>query len=300
MCRVDKCQPVRVEQMVSDPALVDDRISYRGVESVSDDGMTRERAVNPELMCSARQWFQLDERMRVKASTHSIACHGRSAGVHCSPAWPRVEIATNGRLDLPRVSDHDAAEKREITLPDTPLEKCFCQDPMRTARLGDNDNAGCVAIESMHDSRAYQSTGGLKKVMRERVRQRAGFGSPRGMCQQAGFLVYYNQIVIFVQNPDRNRLRRRGCWSVVDGLDEDAISLVQAPSFQAPISVDKHVAVGDKASDLDQAQLSELVTEEFVEAEPFGACLKFTHRFSLPATLLPYQVGSKSEPPRGL
>jgi hypothetical protein len=58
--RVDQCQPVRMEQMVSDPALVGDRISYCGVESISDDGMARECAVNPELMCSARQCFQLD------------------------------------------------------------------------------------------------------------------------------------------------------------------------------------------------------------------------------------------------
>src|SRR5579884_243716 len=108
--------------------------------------------------------------------------------------------------------------KRLICLPHLPQSKLPRQADVSRVGFGCQQDSAGPAVQAMHNAWA-QFTSHCRQpleAMQERVYQRALCDPRAGMHRHAGGLVHRHQIVVFVENLERNLLgkgARRGGWS---------------------------------------------------------------------------------------
>jgi len=101
----------------------------------------------------------------------------------------------------------------------------------------------------MHDagSHARAAAGKLFKVISECVRERAGMNSRRGMDDQAGGLVDYDQGRVFVDDFDRNCFGRERGGRRSNEFDFQLVVLAQFVRRLRGFAVDENVFRFDQA-----------------------------------------------------
>ncbi len=161
--------------------------------------------------------------------------------------WVTADLLFNHARALFQFS----GDEREINLFDCARGKLFRQSAVGFVVLRDDEATARVLIESMHDTGTFLAADSreLRTMIKERVHQ-CVLAVPRpGMNDQTGGLVDHDQVVVFEQNIERNRLRL-----IVDLLQRrlDKIDMIAgADRFARPgwYAIERYRFVADQLLD---------------------------------------------------
>jgi hypothetical protein len=223
--------PWQRESSTSTPMTLISRLKLprSAIKRVAHHGMANRREMHPDLVGSACLNLYLKKRefpvLRINAAKHRVVRYRLSASFNADrhPRSPD-RIASYGSKDGAAISRYEAVHERNVGLLRGTLSELRRELPVRLVVLGDNQQAARFFIQTMNNAWA-QFTADARKIseaVEQRVDQRAPISRvvrcPRSrMHHHAGRLVDYDQIVIFIDNverdifcesPQRNRLRR--------------------------------------------------------------------------------------------
>ena len=133
---------------------------------------------------------------------------------------PVVRVAPDRRIDGSAVLGDVAPDQCPVTTLDGVVEELAGQVDLGGVGLGHDQQAGSVLVDAV-DQQAHPFVvvfriGRAAQVPGQRVDQRAAVVAVAGMDHQAGGLVDHQEVVVLIDNVERNRL----------GLDLDAAPLV--------------------------------------------------------------------------
>ncbi len=140
-----------------------------------------------------------------------------------------------------------------------PLERA-----VRLVGLGDHEQPGGVAVETMHDPRAPRLAA-IGADVRESLRERPGAVAASRVHDDAGRLVDDQQVLVLVGDRERRGRSFRGRRGV-RGLDLDPLAGAHRVALRPRPPVDQHAARVDQA--LGAGAGAERLSEERVQARP--------------------------------
>ena len=119
-----------------------------------------------------------------------------------------------------------APHQREIFFFDLPVVKLARQLFVRLVVLGHHHQAGCTAVEAVHDPRSPFSPDAAQiiDVMKERVDQRSARVSGRGMDHHPGRFVDDDDVFVLVEDGQRQCFRLRHRIDRLGDVDADSLS----------------------------------------------------------------------------
>ena len=149
-----------------------------------------------------------DARHRLAAAAHAR----RSADIFL----PVRRIAADRRVD-PAARHHLAPDQREVLLLDLAIVELPRELLVRRVVLGDDHQPRRAAIEPVHDARPLLAADAAQivDVMQQRVDQRAARVAGRRVHDHARRLVDDDQVVVLVDDRQRQRL---GCGAASTGV----------------------------------------------------------------------------------
>src|SRR5436190_1922667 len=93
------------------------------------------------------------------------------------------------------------------------------------------------------------------KMVQQRIHQRAGMNSRARMDHHSGWLVDCHQVVILIENPQRDILRRGMEWRLVRRFDVDGFSRANQVRRPGALSVRQYAAIANPLLDTGAAEL---------------------------------------------
>ena len=101
-----------------------------------------------------------------------------------------------------------AGDQRQINLRDLAVGELPRELAMGSVIFRDHHRATRLLIEPVHDARTLMAAdaGKVRAMMKQRVHQSMRLVASAGMNHQPGRLIEHEQVVVFVENPERNFL----------------------------------------------------------------------------------------------
>jgi len=192
-------------------------LSRRPIYGVTDDRTAKRGKVHADLMGAARMQISFNQSvipdMRKGAPVGACLASFATARGHARAA---MQVASDGKLNAARFAPgfriRATVKECDIFLGDKPIAEGTGESGVSSIAAGDDDGAGCFLIQPVNNSRPQRAShrrkpGGASETMEERSYERAVFRAGAGMNDHARGLVDHNDVFIFVENVERNRLR---------------------------------------------------------------------------------------------
>ena len=126
-------------------------------------------------------------------------------------------IAAERRVDRAAARGRAALHEREVLPRDRAALERRLQRAVGRLVAGDDEQAGRVAIEPVHDARPLRVLR-RRRAPGERLHERAGRVPASGMHDHAGRLVHDEQVLILVRDAERRRRVVRARTGAIVGL----------------------------------------------------------------------------------
>jgi hypothetical protein len=156
-------------------------------------------------------------------------------------------IARDGFFDAAAIHPDAAADQRQVGLLHLAAGKLRGQGAMRGIVLGHQQHAAGIAVEAVDDAgpQLAAQRGERLEAIKQRVDQRAGVHSRARVNHHAGGLVDGYEIVVFIEDAQRNRFGHGAQRGQFGRLDLDAVALPQQARRPLGRSVHAHAAILD-------------------------------------------------------
>ena len=149
-----------------------------------------------------------------------MGCHARTA----------LLVSTDGSIQGAAIGFHCAVNKRDVGFVNFAVGKHFRETTMGGIILGNHDQAACLLIQAMHDSRTQRATcfGEVRHVVEQGIHQGASVASAvcrarTCMHHHARRLVDDCKVSIFIHDVQRDIFsfcaEGRDCQIAEDGYD---------------------------------------------------------------------------------
>ncbi len=221
---------------------------------------------------------------------------GRQAGGHAGAA---AQVACNGQVDAAGIVFDAAVDERQIGLFDLPGSKEASQAAVGVVVPSDEEDSGSVFVKPVDDARPCGSAEGgqAAEAQGEGVGDGAGGEAGSGMDGEAGRLIHGDEIVIFVEEIERNGFGRGDERSRGDELDLDGFARLEAMAWARGGAADPNVASSDFLLDARPAHLRQAIGQPAIQALAgvIRACLEAANargRFSHAATIAQRRAGA--------
>ena len=164
---------------------------------------------------------------------------------------PVVRIAPDRLVDPPP-RHHFAPGEREVFLLDLALGELPGQFGVRLVVLRDDHQPRRAFVEPVHDARPFLAAdpAEIVHVMQQRVHQRAARVSRRRVHHHPRRFVDHDQVVILIEDRQRQRFRLRRRVDQLGHVDGDLLCRFDRLVRLRRLPGDQHVAVLDQALDL--------------------------------------------------
>lgn len=210
------------------------RLRGRAIESVSNNGMAEGGEMNANLMRASRVEIRFQKSVTGQAHADApVGARGTAFAAASGHADAAMQIAGNRQLDAACVVFQPAVEKGDVGLADLAITKLIGESAMNFVISRDQERAGGLAVETVHNSRTQFPTDGRKfatrtEFMQQSVHHRAGFHSRAGMNDHARGLVDDEEVFVRVEDFERDGfgLRVHGSWR--RNFDGDCIASLDA------------------------------------------------------------------------
>ena len=173
-----------------------------------------------------------------------------------------------------------------------PLERGG-QLPVRRVVLGDDDEAGRVTVETVHDTRPQDTAdaGQVGDVMQQRIHEGTRIVAGRGVNDEAGRLVYDQQIGILVHDDEWNVLGCEPCRHGHRHVDIDDVAVIQPLTLPRGGAVDENARLLEQLSGAGAGKIGVVCCEIRVQAgiagvrdyEPFARRLRVAQSAAPPS-----------------
>ena len=184
---------------------------------------------------------------RARASSRRTSNHvTASRGVGVSSEW-RVRsrrsrpIGASIRPDAERGAPRTSAAYVRST---SRVRIISCSSVVRLLRAGDDEQAGRVAVEAVHDPGPVVVVSSLGAVLEQPLDERARPRRPGRMDDEPGRLVDDEQVLVLPDDRDVERLRLAAAR--LGDLDRDLLPPLEPEALRPRLAVDEHDAVGDQ------------------------------------------------------
>lgn len=247
------------------------------VDAVTGDGMPQMFEMDTDLVRPARAGTAF-KQAEFSIGGHDFPCRLGCAGtgpVRYRHALAVDRVARDGPIDHAGRGAGFAANHSQIGLPRAAVGELRSQRRVRSVVFCHEDAAACVFVQPVHHARTHGMTprGKLGRVMQQGVDQCPRPIAGRGMDDEAGRFVEADEIVVLVEDFDRNvfrhgvavRLRGRGF------LGADFVSRVHGGRGFGSRTVDRDQTRADGPLPARAAHLRPCPGEPTVEAR--GGCL---------------------------
>ena len=247
------------------------------VERVADDGMFECGEVHTNLMRAAGMELDFDER-GIGDGGEGTPIGACGAGIRHGGAVPSLAldsharamdgVATDGQLDAAGFFLELALHKSEVDFFHFALAKGFAELGVGGVVFGDENHAGSFFIQAVDDA-GTQWIAGLRKRLaaaEERVDERAGNCAGAGMDGHAGGFVDGDDVVVFVENIERNRFGFGADGRAFGDFESDFFATVKMQrAFLRGVAIDLDEAGHDQFLDASAAELGALGSDEAVQ-----------------------------------
>ncbi len=178
--------------------------------------MPRMGEVNADLMRAPGFEVAHDvTREHAKAFCHAVMGHGRLAPtLPDGVTLPCAGVAPQGTRERARQGMGDAHNQRLVTPPEGPVRELGRKSTVRGIVFGDDHQTARVLIKAMDDSRTRDAADPTEvgpAVGEQRVDERSVPMPYGGVDDESSGLVDHQQVRVFVDNLQRNRLGFRRC-----------------------------------------------------------------------------------------
>src|SRR5438876_4071395 len=176
------------------------------VLGIAADGVPDGREMDADLVRPAG--LEADtEQGRARKATLDLEVGARGAGLVGADRLlgPQAPVAAQRRVDRAGPRPGPPLDERQVLAPDLARPEQVLEDAVHPVRLGDDQEAGGVAVEPVHDPRAP----GVRPAgppPRQRAGQRAAAVARGRVYDHAGGLVDHEQAVVLVHDVERNVL----------------------------------------------------------------------------------------------
>ena len=140
------------------------------------------------------------------------------------PRRARLDILGGDSIAAQRILDAESDRRRapdecEVFLAHQPIVKLRRQRAVGAIVFCDDHDSGCPAVQAVHDAGAFHAADPrqIVHVMQERIHQRAGRMSRRGVHHHSGGFIDDDQIGIVVNDRQRQIFRAR-CGRVAEDV----------------------------------------------------------------------------------
>ena len=172
------------------------------VERVARHRVTYGGQVHPDLVSSAGDQVQLEQRPAGEALADPISGHCRPPGRDNGHPRPMTGISSNRRLDAPGVGNDGALNQSQIRLLDVAVLELGHQAGLGLVVLGHHQQAARVAVKTMDDTRTLHAGDAavLGAACQQGIDERATGMTRRRMNDQTRGLVDDQQVLVFVDH----------------------------------------------------------------------------------------------------
>jgi hypothetical protein len=218
------------------------------VHGITDDSVAGMGQVNSNLVGSARDRPTLDPDGAVELLLHTVQRPGHPTRRHDRHPLPFAWVTADGSVDHALGILGNPVTNREVGLFDLAPPKRECQPEMRSLALGHDQGTGGVLIEPVDDPGPFGASysGQVVAVAEQRIHESARTMPARRVDDQPRLLVDHQQVAIFVEHVERDRLglqvepTRRGL------VDLDPVSRPDRSRRLGLPVVQEHTAVVDQ------------------------------------------------------
>ena len=200
-----KAQPVRVQQKARELGQSYDP-SRRPIQTIADDGMMQARKMYADLMRAPGadadgEQTELSEFFE-HAKFSNCGASDAQPGGHAGTA---LRVSRDGVGDAARCLLHASVNQGEVVFLNNSSLKLSCQRLMRAVTPSDHQDAACVAVQAMHNSRAELAVkrGQRAKAMQQRIHDSAAVVPGSGVDHHAGGFIDGDDVGIFIKNGER-------------------------------------------------------------------------------------------------
>ena len=147
-------------------------------------------------------------------------------------------VAADGGVDRPRARVGPADDERQVLAPDTAVSHRLLECPVDRVALRDDEQPRRVLVQAVHDARAEWVVA-ARGPARQRLRERPGVVARRRMDGDAGRLVDDDQVVVLVDDLERDVVGAGGVGRRLgDRRDLDRVARLQDVALLARLATD--------------------------------------------------------------
>ena len=251
-----ECQSRRVERLPGSGPLERLRRAAGGardpaaapapVDRIAHDRMPDQLEVHADLVGASRVQLQPEQVRDPEAADHEGVGACRAAGRGHGHALPILGMPGERRVDDRRALVEVAPCQRGVDAGDAARGDRGAEPPVGQVGLGDDHQPRRIAVQPVHDpGPALGPAGQRRAASHQRVHQRVVPVARRRMHHQTGRLVDDREMLVFVDDRQRNggRLERAG-GLVLGDPDGDALAAEKQAGGSRGLAVDVHRLVG--------------------------------------------------------
>jgi hypothetical protein len=183
------------------------------VDGIAQDGMPEMLQVDADLVCSPCVKRAPYKRVSADFLKYLVAgsCRPSHAGRSDGHALPVDGMTADRRVDHAASRAKMSGCESEIDLCNHAPGKLFSEDSVCGIVFGDDETAGSIFVQSMHDSRTLLAAdaGKIPAVMEKRINQRSPLIADGRMHHHSRLFVHNQQIFILEKNVKRYLFRQR-------------------------------------------------------------------------------------------
>src|SRR5882762_6237982 len=257
----------------SQRALADLELRRSTVERVAHNWMPQRREMHANLVRASGVKLNFCEGCVVDARDSApigarfagVAEHDAAAGDH---ARAISGVARDGQLDTAAGFFEMAFEERQVGLLHLALPKGFAKFRVRGIVFRYQDDARSAFVETMHDART-KGIAALRQRLsaaKQGVHQRSGGIAGACMHGHAGRLVDGQDVLVFVENIERNGFGFSTQRRARPDFDGDVLAASHAMRALCRASIDEHQSRGDEFLHTRAADAIEAGSDALIEA----------------------------------
>ena len=189
----------------------DRQLATAAVGGIAHNRMAPVGAMHPDLVGAPR--IQLETQQRVVPQTlyqAPVGAGGSAAGGINHRIFLAIHrVAADWPIDAARLPQRHPVNHRQVFAAGDALLNLALQPHQGLLAFGDDNAAGCVLIEPMHDARAHLAAdaGQVGAMVQQAIHQGAVLVAGGRMHGEASGLVDHNQVGVLVQHIKGDRLR---------------------------------------------------------------------------------------------
>ena len=254
-------------------AFVDLELRCGTVERVAHNWMPQGGEVHANLMRASGVKLNFDEAGVVDAS-EGAPIGARFAGVAqhdaaaCGHARAISRVARYGEVDTAACFLEMTLDEREVRLLHFALAKRFAQFRVGGVVFRHQDDARGAFVQAMHDAGAKGVTALRERLpaAKQRIHQRAAGITSAGVYGHSRWLVDGQDVVIFVENIERDGLGLGAQRRARPDLNGDVFAASEAMRALGWAGIDEHEALDDELLHASSADVLEAGSDALIEA----------------------------------